>query len=84
MATLGVTVPDLLVPRVMAALRASYPDLTDPAGVALTDAQSARAVIKLWLRQTVQHHEGNQVRATQSNEATQAEQSAWTAMDAIT
>lgn len=83
MAVLSVTVPDALVPRVIAALRAQYPDLTDPSGVALADGLAAKAVLKQFIRQTVQHYEGNQVRTMQRNQVTAAEQTAWNDLGAI-
>lgn len=56
MATLSITVPDELTPRVMTALRAQYPDLT----AGKTDAQAARAVIAFWTRTALAAYESDQ------------------------
>jgi Spy/CpxP family protein refolding chaperone len=78
-ATLSITVPDTLAPRVVAAFRGQYPDLT----AGLTDAAAARAVIRHIVRTTVTAHESRLVRAQQQNGLSTAEQQAWTDTDAI-
>lgn len=54
MATLSLTVPDAVVPRVLDALKAEFPDLAD---AALTDAQIGRRGIVRLLRACLYRHE---------------------------
>jgi hypothetical protein len=92
MATLSITVPDVLVPRVIAAMRANWPSETGDArdaagnlvGTPLPDGQAAKAVLRQFVINLVSKHEETQVRAQQSNEATVAGQQAATAMSVIT
>jgi hypothetical protein len=78
-ATLTITVPDALLPRVGAALRGQYPDLT----AGLTDVDAARAVIRHIVRTTVTAHESRQAQREVVASANVAEQKAWTDTEVI-
>jgi hypothetical protein len=79
-ATLQITVPDALVPRVITALRATYPDLTE----GLNDGAASRAVIRYWVRTTVQVYEGTLAAQQAADQQQDAEQTAWTDTEVIT
>ena len=85
MPILGIDVPLIRVSRVMAAFRATFPDLTgDAQGMTpLADGPAARAVLKHLVRQIVMAYEANQVRETQRNQVTAAEQQAFNDLDDI-
>lgn len=91
MATLSITVPDALVPRVLAAMRANYPSETGDArdaagnlvGTPLADGPAAKAVLRALVRNMVSSYEAAQVKASQQNEATVAGQTAWSDMSVI-
>jgi hypothetical protein len=91
-ATLSITVPDALVPRVLAAMRATYPSETGDArdaagnlvGTPLADGPAAKAVLRQFVINMVSRYEETQVRAQQANQATVAGQQAATAMAVIT
>lgn len=73
MASFSIEVPDVLVPRVVAAMRATYPDLT--AGKA--NVAAAKAVIAFWTRNMLASYEADQERQrTQAGAAAVGEQ-AW-------
>ena len=85
MATLAIDVPNDKAPRVLAAFRATFPDLTGdaPGMTPLPDGPAARAVIKHLTRQIVMAHEANAVRVEQRNQVAVAEQAAFADMDSI-
>lgn len=72
LAQLTVTVPDALVPRVMAAIRASQPE-----AVGLTDAQAARQFLASHIRQTVTRYEERLALETAVGAGNAARQQAW-------
>lgn len=80
MATLSITVPDVLVPRVMAALRDQYPDLT----AGLADGLAARAVLKQIVRTVVMASEQRAAQAQITSTVAAAGQQAWADTDVIT
>lgn len=80
MATLSITVPDALVPRVMTALRDQYPDLT----AGLADGPAAKAVLKQIVRTIVVASEKRTAQKTLDDSVSTAGQQAWTDTDAIT
>lgn len=56
-AVAGLLVPAPLVPRIVAALRGTYPTLT----AGMTDDQTVRAVLKFWIGSTLSAYEGQVV-----------------------
>lgn len=56
MASINITIPDAVVPRVLDAVASRY-NWTPESG--LTKAQFAKDVIVKWLKETVKMHEGN-------------------------
>lgn len=82
MAQLTITVPDALVPRVVAALTWAYPNEVDPA--TMTNAEIARRCLRRWIRDTVARYESRQVTAGAETEAKTARDTAFTDMGAIT
>jgi len=83
MAILQVTVPDALVPRILAALTARYPELAGG-----TAAQVGRGGVRLLLREVLAQEEEAAVRRTGFSEVTTdaeaARVAALAAADAIT
>lgn len=63
----GLQVPAPLVPRIITALRATYPQLT----AELDDDASVRAVLKYWVTVTLANHEAAQALAP-ADDAAQA------------
>lgn len=59
MATVSITIPDAIVPRVTAALRARFPDYS-----ALTDANAFRAIIAQHVRDVVIDYEATRAQQT--------------------
>lgn len=80
MAQLTITVPDSLVPRVLAALRGTYPTLTDDLG----DRDAAQAVIREMVRSAVVSYETQQARNQLVDSITAAEADARNATATIT
>jgi hypothetical protein len=78
-ATLTITVPDALLPRVGAALRGQYPDLT----AGLADADAARMVVRHLIRTTVIAHEARQAQQETRGAVSAAEQKAWSDTEGI-
>lgn len=74
MATLSITVPDDLVPRVMAALRALNPDQY----ATMTDGQVARDALRFFVRQTVTAYEEDQAAAAERAKVKTVRDAAWT------
>lgn len=74
MATVNLTlnVPDAVQPRIVAALRGTYP--TETSG--LTDLQAFKAVLRLWLIQCVSGYEANQAFTDALTAAQEARQAA--------
>lgn len=79
MAQLLIDVPAALVPRVVAAMRATYPSLT----AGLTDAEAGRAVIRHLVRSVVAAYEAEQARASAASQVDSAESEAWTGTETI-
>lgn len=79
MATISITIPDALVPRVINAIRGVYP--TETTG--LTDSEAARAVIKFWVRQTVMEWEGRLAQDNAQTQINQTRQEAWNETSSI-
>jgi hypothetical protein len=92
MATLSITVPDAIVPRLVAAMRFVYPSATGDAkdaagnlvGTPLADGPAMKAAMKEWARGVVSSYEATQVRAQQANQATVAGQQAYADFAVIT
>lgn len=80
MASVTLNVPDLLVPRVLAALRGQYPDIT----AGLSDIAAAQAVLRHFLRSTIAAHEAREKLRTQQTEVSAVETKAWTDTATIT
>jgi hypothetical protein len=78
MASVTTTIPDALVPRVVAALQWQYPQHKDLTGIPL-----AKACIKTWLQGTVALYEAQQVHVNADATAAAAAQVARVDMDAI-
>lgn len=80
MAQLTITVPDQLLARVVAGLRAQYPDLT----AGKTDAEAAQAVIKFVVRSAVSTYEAREVAGQQESAESEARKKAWADTESIT
>ena len=75
-----VNVPDVLLTRVVAAFRATYPSLTDT----LPDAQAAKVVLRHLVRSIVAEHEIAVARGQAAAITATAETQAWTGTETIT
>lgn len=80
MASLTITVPDAVLPRVIAAIRSRHYDITDGLG----DAQAGRAVIARLLRREVALYERSLAEIAAADAADQAEQTAYDETGGIT
>lgn len=69
MATITLTIPDTLVPRIVAMMRARYATQI-PAGT--PDAAVARGVLKFWLKKALADYEADQATATGQTNVTAA------------
>lgn len=79
MASITLTIPDELVPRVMDAMRSRYPNLTD----GLSDGEAARVVIRALVREVVREEEMAAAEVARIYEVQQAGDAADAATESI-